>query len=75
MPLQFSNVVLKKFETFISCIVLVYLYNVYIEKTLENLFDKLSQIFKMLAIARFKYIAFKCSVFTQKVHYLWHIVV
>ena len=65
----------KILGTLINCDVLVYLDDVLIyAETSEELIEKLSQLLKLLANAGLKCTVSKCSLFTQKVHYLEHIV-
>ena len=74
-PATFQRLMEKTLGTLIKCGVLVYLDDVLIyAETSEELLDKLSQVLKLLAKAGLKCKASKCSVFTQKVHYLGHII-
>ncbi len=74
-PATFQRLMEKILGTLIGCGVLVYLDDVLIyAETSEELLDKLSQVLKLLAKAGLKCKASKCSVFTQKVHYLGHII-
>ena len=74
-PATFQPLMEKILGTLIGCGVLVYLDDVLIyAETSEELLDKLSQVLKLLAKAGLKCKAFKCLVFTQKVHYLGHII-
>ena len=74
-PATFQRLVEKILGTLIGCEVLVYLDDVLIyAETSEGLLDKLSQVLKLLAIVGLKCKDSKCSVFSQKVHYLRHII-
>ena len=74
-PATFQRLMEKILGTLINCGVLVYLDDVLIyAETPEELIEKLSQVLKLLAKAGLKCKAFKWSLFTQKVHYLGHIV-
>ena len=65
----------KILRALIGCGVLVYLDDVFFyAATLKQLLDKLFQVLKLLATAGLKCKSSKCSVFTQKVHYLGHII-
>ncbi len=65
----------KILGTRMNCGVLVSLDDVLIyAETPEELIEKLFQVLKLLAKAGLKFKASKCSYFTQKVHYLGHIV-
>ena len=74
-PATFQRLMKKIIGTLIGCGVLVYLDDVLIyAKTSEELLDNLSKVLKYLAKAGLKCKASKCSVFTQKVHNLGHII-
>ena len=74
-PATFQRLIEKILGTLIGGGVLVYLDDVLIyAETSEELLDKLSQVLKFFAKAGLKCKASKCSVFTQKVHYLGHII-
>ena len=74
-PATFQRLMEKILRTLIGCGVLLYLDDVLIyAETLKELLDKLSQVLKLLAKAGLKCKAFKCSVFTQKVHYLGYMI-
>ncbi len=74
-PATFQRLMETILGTLIGCGVLAYLDDVLIyAETSEELLDKLSQVLKLLAKAGLKCKASKCSVFTQKVHYLGHII-
>ena len=65
----------KILGTLIGCRVLLYFDDVLIyAETSEEVLDKLNQVQKLLAKAGLKCETSKCSVFTQKVHYLEHII-
>ena len=74
-PANFQRLIEKIIGTLIGCGVLVHLDDVLISaETWEKLLDKLSQILKLLAKAGLKCKVAKCSVFTQKIHFLGHII-
>ena len=64
-PATFQRLMEKIFGTLIGCGVLVYFDDVLIyAETSGELFDKLSQVLKLLAKTKLKYDAFKYLVFT-----------
>ena len=73
-PATFQRLMKKILNTLIGCGVLVYVEDVLTyAKTPEELLDKLFQVLKLLAKAGLKCKASKCSLYTQKFHYLGHI--
>ena len=75
VPATLQRLIEKILETLIGCGLLVYLADVLIyAETSEELLDKQSQVLKLVSKAGLKCKASKCPVFTQKVHYLGHII-